>query len=589
MSESSTPVEHHGQPTEEEKASGHGASELFLNSDYFKSNPSLLKLISPIEEGRPAGEDARRDSRYEALRTEMRKLEEPSGELVQWSLVSQNATELLESVSKDYLVVSYLICALLEHKGLKGLLDGIICLEEIVRKYWDEAYPSVQRLRARTNAFAWLADQLEIRLNNISASSVELEHVEYLESSLRRVCDMLNIHLKEDVPSFSFLFSDIQKIKKKLSQTSEEGRAAKIEVKKDSTESIVGTQSVVNQAEEKPEEILDTVESSKKQANTSRSDTPLVSDFQSISVLDEKEIKVYLKNLCKNMIDTAMKIRANEPFDPLSFRLMRSGLYLSYEAAPNVDKNELTFVTCPSDSFLNQINSLEKNEKWEVLIGTCESALPRNRFFLNLHRLVAHGLKNLERVTAYDAVVAGVLNLVRRMPTLLELKFANGTPFADEKTREWIRDTIVVSGSAPQQLGKNRPVVTIENQSDISTYTNSSNDLTTAAQYSSELQNSNANGSEYFRARLELARKALDSGALGFASATLSELFDEGARRDLRTWEPSLYSHVCEFYYRALVGLHGESSNAADITRVYTTWCSVDPAAALRSTLRGRF
>src|SRR5690606_20759697 len=92
-------------------------------------------LLAPISEGKPGGDNASYDPEYDALRSEVGKLDSPTGGAVDWEVVAQQAHEILTSKSKDILVASYYAYALLETQKLPGLAVGVAVLEGLLEQY----------------------------------------------------------------------------------------------------------------------------------------------------------------------------------------------------------------------------------------------------------------------------------------------------------------------------------------------------------------------------------------------------------------------------------------------------------------------
>src|SRR5690606_16745834 len=88
------------------------------------------------------------------------------------------------------------------------------------------------------------------------------------------------------------------------------------------------------------------------------------------------------------------------------------------------------------------------NQKWEALLEETESAVQQFRFCLDLNRMSHTALVGLgpSHAEAATALVAEVGTLLRRMPGLVDLTAADGSPLADDDTRRWIDEHV---SSAP--------------------------------------------------------------------------------------------------------------------------------------------
>ncbi|NJK32621.1 MAG: type VI secretion system protein TssA, partial [Deltaproteobacteria bacterium] len=67
----------------------------------------VAPLLAPIAGASKAGDNANYDPRHEDLRREVAKLESPTGGLPDWPRSRSGWAELLQGVSKDFLLASY--------------------------------------------------------------------------------------------------------------------------------------------------------------------------------------------------------------------------------------------------------------------------------------------------------------------------------------------------------------------------------------------------------------------------------------------------------------------------------------------------
>jgi type VI secretion system protein VasJ len=121
-------------------------------------------LLEPIAGAEPGGSNATYDPRYDAVRTELAKLDTPTGGEVQWSVVSSGCHELLTAVTKDFLLASQYATAMMQLERWAGLAVGLAVLDGMLDKWWDTGFPPVARLRGRGNALDWLVARLEIAI-----------------------------------------------------------------------------------------------------------------------------------------------------------------------------------------------------------------------------------------------------------------------------------------------------------------------------------------------------------------------------------------------------------------------------------------
>ena len=61
-----------------------------------------------------------------------------------WPAVTEIATEVLATKSKDLQVAGWLAEALLKRYGFPGLRDGLQLMRELQERFWDELYPEIE-------------------------------------------------------------------------------------------------------------------------------------------------------------------------------------------------------------------------------------------------------------------------------------------------------------------------------------------------------------------------------------------------------------------------------------------------------------
>jgi len=107
------------------------------------------KLLSPISEDNPSGEDLSYDAGYVALMTEAEGVPERQvGDSVipaedpDWRRIKSGCLELLER-GRELRLIMQLAVSLLETEGLKGFSDGLALLRGAIERHWDTVHPQL--------------------------------------------------------------------------------------------------------------------------------------------------------------------------------------------------------------------------------------------------------------------------------------------------------------------------------------------------------------------------------------------------------------------------------------------------------------
>ena len=102
----------------------------------------ILKLgREPIGEASPVGDPVRYDEVFENLQAQMDRMGSLTGEVVEWKVVVELATEILTGKSKDLLVMTYLALGLFETEGYAGLAAAFETYREFLRNFWEGCFP----------------------------------------------------------------------------------------------------------------------------------------------------------------------------------------------------------------------------------------------------------------------------------------------------------------------------------------------------------------------------------------------------------------------------------------------------------------
>ena len=92
-------------------------------------------LLLPISTETPGGIEPRDTPQYEAVFAEIERLTSPSADRQpDWPKVEAQSTELLKTVSKDFMVASWLSAAWIEKAGAEGLSAGLGLFAGILKR-----------------------------------------------------------------------------------------------------------------------------------------------------------------------------------------------------------------------------------------------------------------------------------------------------------------------------------------------------------------------------------------------------------------------------------------------------------------------
>lgn len=373
---------------------------------------------SPCAAGDFAGSDMRFSSEYEALESELAKAHSIHGaSQPDWQNIREASEGLLRQHSKDLRVAVWLTWALHQRESFPGLLAGLGLLRYLCEQHWTHIYPG--KLRTRGAAFGWLALRLEpLFAQNLSLTDQQPLFQALLEH-LTRLDELWSEYLGDDAPL-------LLPIRRQLSSRLE--RAAQ------GSPPPVGVTAVLTQVKQaaaqllKPEPSVD----SEKDAH------------KALRALQEQA-----RPLC------AWWLRQNAT-DLRALRLNRTLAWLTLVSLPDADSECITTLRGPAPDKLKRYQERFAQGHHADLVLELEASLAGALFWFDGLRQLWECLEALQAELAMTELELSFALLLQRLPGLPELRFHDGTPFADAATRDWI--TLHVE----RHLRKPEPAVVVD-------------------------------------------------------------------------------------------------------------------------------
>jgi type VI secretion system protein VasJ len=216
---------------------------------------------------------------------------------------------------------------------------------------------------------------------------------------------------------------------------------------------------------------------------------------------------------------------------------------------------------------------LEKGE-YAAVIPECEAKFAADRLWLDLHFFVHRAMEGLGKpyAAARRTLGAEVVRIARSCPSLLEIKFSDGTPMAGEGAKLWILHELsaLPAASAPSAAGleatmaEARKLVARKNFPEA------------AALLQKELKSA-ASRRDRFLGRLYLAKLCAEAGRSDLALPQFEGLDEDGRKFGLEEWEPSLAAEIARELWRC----HKSSATPEKAVEFYGRLCRLDLGAAL--------
>ncbi len=617
------------------------------------SAEEILKLAAPwaapISDAAPSGVSAKEDERYLLVTTEIAKLDSPSTEGVVWkkvweTVISQGG-ELLQEKSKDILIASQVAYAMYRQENLKGLLKGVALLTALVENFWPTLFPELKRIKGRAAAVQWFLDKTDIQLKQYTVVPGDRDTLDNLVVILKRFNASSREKYGDSTPAIGKLREMIERLvfdagpsqaeldaqreeeeAKQKSEQEERARADAAAAQKAAADAAAQKAAADAAAQRAAADAAARAVAPPPVAPPPVVPPPLapppvvappVMSQQAATVsaptgtaapppADVSEVSQWLSGLGSMISSAARTVRGAADATPIAYRMLRVGLYLHIVDPPPADATGKTKIPPPAASMRAQIDTIAKNQKWAPLIEETESALGMSRFCLDFHRLTAQALGGLGEpyARARIEVMNEVRSLLKRLPQLATMQFADGTPFADEATRAWINDEVLADGggaamsapmsapSAPMGAGP-APVIVVQqgggSAGEEVAVVNEAKKMAAAGKGPDAvmmLQSKAATApseAARFRYRLGVGQVALALNQIVLAKGVFEGLEREVATHNLEVWEPALAAASAEGLvqcHRALA--RGGKPIPPEASVLYDRVCRLDPATALR-------
>lgn len=470
-----------------------------------------------ISENNPAGEDIRLDPDFEALSGEIEKMASPSGASgLDWKKVVALSSDITVHRSKDILVVCYLCVGLLRTEGLIGLANGVGILRDILETFWESLFPPKKRMKARRNAIEWWIEKVRPGIAGMETEIwPEGEKNEFIDN-LKAIDAFLGENM-EEAPVIAPLIKNIEAL-----IVSEEVKEEKPQVKE-------------------PPPATETTRPVEKgyDRHTPLSIAEAGKPKEVFPEMDES--KLIRQGL--DMLGRAAAVFARQdPLNPLYFRLNRVIAWISVTSLPPAEEDR-TLIPPPDRQVVNALRNLSRSGSWKELLQSAESRVPEFLFWIDLSRYSAEALEKLGLAEVAEAVARETSLYVGRLPGIEKLAFADGTPFADEDTREWLKGTAgrtQIRQEIPVGYGRDEQNEAIAKETSEALELMKANKLPEALNAFREKLNRASSARERFLWEIGFCRLLAQTKQTNILDPYLRELLECIDTYKVEQWEPSL-------------------------------------------------
>ncbi len=542
--------------------------------------PSILPyeaLLAPVSPEAPAGVDLReigddideiikagKDDKGSALSDRQGELATKEGRrTADWSRVIALATDALKR-SKDLVVAARLTEAILVRHGMDGLREGLWLLRELIERFWDGLYPSMEDgdVEYRAQPFTWLNDQVAWRIAEVPQPEAH-RPLAQLETALATVTGCHDEFLAlyqaiekrygRDVPRVGALLERIDKYREPLADVvakkqAEAAAAAEAAAKAAAAAAAAGAPA--------PEPAYD---------------GPMVpAEPQGVA------------DALGRLVGIATVVRREKPQSPLPYRLIRFAQWAD-AAAWQANPPPQADLSAPATELRTKMQQLHSQSQWKDLLDECEAtmATPIGRFWLDIQRYAIDALEHLGAgyAACQDAIRQELRTLVTAFPELPELFLSDFTAVASRETQAWITTDVLAPAAGSGQATIEEPAQDVWVEA--LARAKGGQKMQALEMLRAEALKA-PSGREAFNWRLRLAELCVSERLPQLAVPILEDLAKEIDRFRLEQWEPrELSARVFAALYQCYES--GNGASRPDRARdVFARLCRLDIGRAFR-------
>jgi len=457
------------------------------------------RWLLPIHANNPVGEDPSYDDEFERIREEVGKL---SGADV--DLIIDLSENLLTSRCKDLRVVTYYIWARLHKEGEAGLADSLGLLAGLCQRYGEALLP----LRPSTRKAA----------------------IEWLGSS--RILDSLSLYPEVGLPEFRRIVAALLHVRQSLESWDKDGQPELAALHQGLEKRLAqsgGAQALI------PQTMGSTPEASKGRHSEQRSATgnalqPIQSGRELLG--QAKALAGYLRQQNQGWL--------------AGHRLMKSVRWDTIHQVPPQNNQGCTRLEPPRSEARAQLKRLYVQQNWNELLEQADRLFSEgvNHLWLDVQWYLYQALTKAGAPwDAWSVIIKQDLQqLLNRLPGLEQLAWSDGSPFADEVTREWINREVLEQGIA-SLTDLNSNMYAVEHDDILSLEQEAlahadTEGLESAIAWLQSRPNVHGLRQQWFL-RLLMARLAEQFARNEMALNLLQELDAQAQQMTLQAWEPS--------------------------------------------------
>ncbi|MGX1096052.1 type VI secretion system protein TssA [Amorphus sp. MBR-141] len=504
----------------------------------------------------PAGAPVRGGDSFATLEDEFRKLETEGPSAVHWPAVRDRGLAILREQGKDLLPACWLAYALFRTEGFSGLATGLLILDGMCTSYWDEMQPPPARARGRAGVFDWLSERLgplvEKETPGPSDDLAVVTAFEAAESVAATLDEKLDLETTIAVLVRSLRTPATTARGRLEAAAAERDRAIAAAEQAASgdapgeggagADALQGGQPDGSQSGPAGQP---TAPSSTAQPQGSAAPSSAGGVAMPSVDLSSGDVGRAVSQLADAMRQVARMLRQANIADARSYSLARTAIWSRVSELPEID-NGRTALPAPDGDTIAFLEQSFAAGAYAAVVEQAEEMQADSPFWLTASRWSASALRKLgpDHEAAAAAVEGQTAVFMSRFADLSSMSFADGTPFADAETLNWLQATRSGGGG-----GAGDP--TAEAAARARALLAGGKGGEAMSLLAGEASKA-PSGRDRFSWQLAQATLCLDAGRIADAVALTDHLISRSRSVDLADWDPRLVAMAAETRLRAL-------------------------------------
>lgn len=511
-------------------------------------DPLFEALTTPISPETPTGDDPKYNSEYDLVKNEVAKTSERDFEMV-----AKHVHTILTQQAKDITIFGF---GMLAHTALYHWKECSLYAQAyhwVLNHHGETVHP--QRERARINAFKWLNEDRVVGLfSQTSATSSDYPYLVSLLEALQSIQKWVYTTYPSETFSLKSLIQTIE-LKCKSNQPNEPAPVAPADPKPEPKQPPAESQAPI--APKEPSLSLE---------QASRSDL-------------QKQIQLI-----------ALQLSSREPEKALGYVLLRVNRWQDQIMLPKSDVQGKTPFPGPIKQRRDYFETLYQQGAFETILEKCEPIFtePGMQFWFDLQFYVVKALRHKERTVVADAIENELKALLTRVPQILGLFFADGSPLANPTTIEWLNNITSSGPTTNAPAPKSQSNKNLDLQEDLEQVES----LGAAGKWADALallHNGILHGSLQERTEREyaIAHTALKATKYRVSWHYSQILIQRLAEQSLEQWDPKLALQIWKVAYHSSKSILQSEPKALDASQIqslqaqaFSKICFLDPSYA---------